>query len=200
AARSAAGLVGGVARARDGDASDAGARSPRGPASLVAALVAGVPRAAHGDAGDARPGAAPGAVRVARGAHRQDGRRGGARRLDVHKAHGISGDQREGRGEKERAEERDAAEERQDGISRGRDARRAPNASPARREGSTLALQLLFDPDELVELRDALAAHGARLDAEAPERRADVRDGVVGGLAAAVRDDGLVAVVVRKLD
>src|ERR1700737_421934 len=61
-------------------------------------------------------------------------------------------------------------------------------------------LKLFLDADQLVQLGDPFSTDRSGLDAKAAERGADVRDRVVRGLAAAVADDRLVSVLVRKLD
>src|SRR2546428_6768140 len=77
---------------------------------------------------------------------------------------------------------------------------RSPSA-PIRSSSCILALdEPLLDPDELVQFRDPLAAHGARLDPEAPEGDREMRDRLVRRLPAAVRDHRRVPMAVREID
>src|SRR5438445_7399167 len=77
---------------------------------------------------------------------------------------------------------------------------RSPSA-PIRSSSCILPLgEPLLDPDELVQFRDPLPTHGARLDPEAPEGDREMRDRVVRRLAAAVGDHRRIPVAVGQID
>src|SRR5436309_9191865 len=77
---------------------------------------------------------------------------------------------------------------------------RSPSA-PIRSSSCILSLDEPFlDPDQLVQLRGPLAAHGAGLDPEAPEGDREVRDRVVRRLPAAVGHHRRIPMAVRHID
>src|SRR5439155_1702018 len=65
-----------------------------------------------------------------------------------------------------------------------------PGRRSAPLPASCACLEFLFDPDELVQLRDPLASDRAGLDAEAPEGDGQMGDRVVRRLARPMRHDG----------